>query len=319
MIKYINIAAILLFVFGCEAPRENPLDPENPNNSFTSITGTVRTVKVPNEPINAVTVYWPNANIVVETNSSGNFSIEDLRPLDGFLYFEKEGYSMDSVFIYWASRKNVTVLQQLNSTPKLINGNITSSVENRFPAVQVYRLIVDAQIIDDENDIDSVFIKNDDLGFIGNLSNVSVTVFHNTFTPAQMNIISVDDVIGKVFDIIAKDANGKTFSIANLTVKRIIKESVETITPANNEIVSDSLTLNWRRFTPGYSFTYSLSIFTNTVDPELVWEVNNISSNEILFVVPEILTPGEYFWVVWVIDEFGNKARSRPASFIIQE
>jgi hypothetical protein len=314
----LHIAIMGLLLVSCDAPRENPLDPENPNNSFSVLSGTIRTVKVPNEPLSGVNVYWPNSNVIVETNSTGTFVIDDLRPENGYLYFEKSGYSSDSLLIEWNSRKTVSILQQWNSTPKLVSGNLTSSVENRFPDVQVYRLIIDARITDDENDVDSVFIANDELQFESNLNNVSVTVFQNQYTPTQMNLGSVDDVIGKEFDVIAKDVNGKSFNIAQLIIKRIIKDLVETITPANNEVVSDTLKLNWRRFTPGYSFSYSLSIFTNTVDPEMVWEAKNVSSDDILYEVSENFDPGNYFWVVWVIDEFGNKARSRPASFIIQ-
>ena len=307
-----------MFAAGCDAPRDNPLDPNNPDNVFTSLSGTVLTVSVPNEPISSVNVFWSNENILVKTGANGRFQIDDLFAEDGYLYFEKEGYSRDSLFINWNGRRNVEISEQLNSIPNLINGSITSSVENRFPDVQAYKLIVDTQITDDENDVDSVFIYNEELGVNSSLPNVSVTRFQNEFTPAELNILSVDEVIGKEFSIIAKDANGKSFDIARLTVKRIIKELVETISPANNELVSDSLALNWRRFTPGYTFSYMLRIFTNTVDPDLVWEANNISSEEIFYEVTQDIDPGEYFWVVWVIDEFGNRARSRPASFIIQ-
>ena len=314
----LNIVLISLLLFSCDAPRENPLDPENPDNIFTSLSGIVRTVKVPNEPLPEVNVFWSGAGVVAQTNSSGTFSIDDLKPEDGYLYFEKDGYGSDSLFIDWNGRKTVSVVQQLNSIPKLVSGNLTSSVENRFPETQVYRINVDAQITDEENDVDSVFIVNDDLQFIGSLNNVSVTLFQQEFTPTQMNLSSVDDVIGKEFSVIAKDANDKSFNIAQLTIKRIIKDLVETISPANNETVVDSLTLNWKRFTPGYSFSYSLSIFTNTVDPDLVWSISDVSSDDIFYEVTDNIDAGEYFWVVWVIDEFGNKARSRPASFILE-
>lgn len=314
----LNIILCGLLFFSCDAPRENPLDPDNPDNIFGSLTGVVRTIKVPNEPLSGVNVFWSEANIIVQTNADGTFTIEDLKPTDGFLFFEKNGYSRDSLQVNWSGRKTVNVVQQLNSIPKLVDGSLTSSVENRFPETQVYKLNIDAQIIDEENDVDSVFIMNDELQFTGNLNNVSSTQFQQEFTPAQMKLSSVDDIIGKEFYVIAKDANGKTFNIAQLSVKRIIKELVETIFPSNNETVSDSLILNWKRFTPGYSFTYSLSIFTNTVGPDLVWSTSDISSDEIFYEVADNINPGEYFWVVSVIDEFGNRARSRPASFIFE-
>lgn len=316
LIKYCLI--LMFIIIGCDAPRENPIDPENPDNVFVSLSGVVRTISVPNQPIPEVMVFWANEKILVETDGNGIFQIDDLAADNGYLFFDKEGYGRDSLLIEWAGRKNVNITQQLNSNPELVNGTITSSVENRFPNVQSYKLIIETQITDDENDVDSVFIFNEELGVNLNLLNISITRFQNEFTPQQFNIPSVDEVIGKEFTVVAKDVNEKTFNIAELTVKRIIKELIEAISPANNEVIPDTLRLNWRRFSPGYSLTYALRIFTNTIDPDLIWGTDDISSDEIFYEVTSSIEPGEYFWVVWVIDEFGNRARSRPASFIIE-
>jgi len=308
----------VLFFPACDAPRENPLDPENPDNPFTSISGIVRTVSFPNQPIANVNVFWDKANVLVKTNFSGSFIIKDVKPEEGYLYFEKQGYSPDSTKITWNDRKNISITQQLNSIPKMIDGSIISSVANRYGNIQVYKVTVNVEIVDDENDVDSVFIKNNDLEIEKVLDNTSVTVFENEFSPSELNLSSIDDVIGREFEIVAKESNGKEFNIAQLTVKRIIKESIETLSPLNNEVIQDTLTLNWRRFTPGYPFHYFLQIYTNTVEPDLVWEKNNISSDKILFDVSNPPSPGNYFWVVWAIDEFGNRARSLPATFTIE-
>lgn len=308
-----------LFFFSCEAPRENPLDPENPDNNFSTISGVVRTVKVPNQPIEGVQVFWEKEKILVQTDADGTFRIEGISPESGMLFFEKEGYSRDSLEVIWNDTRFVTITKQLNSTPKFLTGSMISIVENRFDDIQVYSILVRTFITDDEGDVDSVFIQNSQIDVNTPLSNVTPVFFQHEFQIDQLNLTSIDDAIGREFDVVAKDALGKEFVINQISVKRIIKDNIVNNTPSNNEIIpSDSLEFNWTRFTPGYSFNYWLQIYTNTVDPDLVWERNNISSDDIMLDIESTLSPGDYFWVLWVVDNFGNRARSRPLTFRIR-
>ena len=78
-----------------------------------------------------------------------------------------------------------------------------------------------------------------------------------------------------------------------------------------------SLLLEWRRFTPGFDFTYLLQIYTDELDEVLVWQTET-DSEKIEFLSDANLSPGDYFWVIWAIDEFENRTRSKQASFIIK-
>lgn len=315
------ISYCLLFIilfFGCNAPRENPLDPENPSNNFATLTGTVRATSFPNRPLQGTNVFWSKQNILVKTNLSGNFTISDIRPEDGFLYFEKEGYSSDSFYVDWKGQTSANVVQYLNSIPKLADGSIISSVENKSSSIQNYKVIVNVRITDDENDVDSVFIFNEELNIRRLLNNISVTVYQNDFTPSQLNLSSIGAIIGKEFSILAKDASNKEFNIAELTVKRVIRDPIDPISPLNSEIVGDTVNFVWTRFTPGYPFHYMLQIYYDTVEPELVVEIDNISSEDISYELIGQLNPDNYFWVLWVIDEFGDRARSSPRKFIVE-
>ena len=48
-----------------------------------------------------------------------------------------------------------------------------------------------------------------------------------------------------------------------------------------------------------------------------VWE-EEVDSDNIEFLTNANLVPGDYFWVIWAIDEFENRTRSKQSSFLIQ-
>ena len=76
---------IALFSFSCNAPRDNPLDPNGPKSDLVQIkpnlgqiTGTVQTISAPLTGIRDVSVFWLPGNIVVNTDASGNFTINNI-------------------------------------------------------------------------------------------------------------------------------------------------------------------------------------------------------------------------------------------------
>ena len=145
------------FFISCNAPHSNPFDPNNDDKSLANITGTIKTVKIPSTPISEVTIYWPNDEKITSTDSDGNFIFEDIPKENGYLYFEKNGYSPDSVKIDWDENSNIEIEGFLNSNPKLIDLKLYSIVLNDY-ITQKFSIEVIAEISDEENDIDSVFV-----------------------------------------------------------------------------------------------------------------------------------------------------------------
>ena len=317
--KTLAIIILLLSVISsCDAPRDNPLDPRNPDNSITVLEGRIETVTVPRKVINNVSVVWQN-NLSVQSDESGYFKMENIERENGWLFFRKNGFSSDSIFIDWRDREKISVNILLNSTPKLDNLILSSIVFNRYPNNQIYQLEVRAKISDDERDVDSVFIKNEKLNLLAPVFyNYNTDFYERTFSTAELNLKNIDEVIGKDLFIIVKDEAGKTFEAGSSNVKRIIKQEIIFDSPKNNETVAASPKLRWNRFTPGFAFEYKIQIFTNVVAPDLIFEKEKISSAEINYQVESGLPSGEYFWVIWAIDEFKNKCRSKPATFTVE-
>ncbi|MCF8242224.1 MAG: hypothetical protein K9J16_12630 [Melioribacteraceae bacterium] len=309
----------ILVIFSCDAPRENPLDPNNPDNVFAIITGSVKTVSIPRAPVSAAKITFANSNQVVYTNSSGNFNIETTTKINGWLYVEKENFSMDSSYINWNNSSKINREFFLNAKPRIDSLILNSSVINRHPNLQSYFVEVKADLFDSENDIDSVFFISEDLDINELLLyNFASDWYENSFSIEELGLKSIDQTVGKNFQINVVDKNGLTFDVGSSIIKRIIKQEIEYTAPSNNEIVSLPFSIEWKRFLPGFNFRYKLEIFLVDVTAELYWSEDFIPSSEIQFDFTKNINPGTYFWVIWCIDEFNNSTRSKPATFIIE-
>ena len=320
-LKYIFLTLFAMVAVSCNAPRTNPLDPFNPDKPLTSIEGIVKTISFPNLPISNVKIFWQNDNILATTNVNGQFALNNLRPVNGWLVFQNEKFVTDSVYVQWDSQKRKNVSVFLNAKPILDSLEFYSIVLNRFQHSQTADLFIRARIsdIDGVNDIDSVYVQNTFLNFFKILTyNVNTHFYETKITLSELTLFSIDEIIGKNFEIIVKDLKGRFFTAGSSNIKRIIKQEIEIILPANNQSVSSPFTLSWRRFLPGFTFKYLIQISTDTTPPEILWQVENVSPDSISFTIDQTLPQGEYFWTIWAIDEFKNRTRSKPATFNLE-
>lgn len=283
------------------------------------IDGVIRTVAFPRVVLSNVQVYWKNQNIFIETDNQGRFSLANLNIKSGWLYYSKSGYSPDSIFVNLESQRTVSLELFMNKIPLLENFSIYTVVTNLFPNRQLYRLYIQTTINDAENDVDSVFIRCQELNFNKQLFfNPSTRAYERDFDPGELGVASLEEAVGKSFSIIAKDDNRKVFNIGSSNIKRIIKQEVTPRSPVNREVVAPNFTIIWNRFEPGFSFKYRIQIFSDDINRFLIWESGLISSNDVQVVVPNVISSGDYFWVILCIDEYQNVSKSKPASFVLQ-
>jgi len=317
--KFLNFSVFVLFVLSnisCDAPRNNPLDPNNPNFVFASIEGTIQTFAVPRKAISEVLINWSGENKLVKTNASGYFKIENISPNNGWLTIQKDGYSTDSIYIDWKNKKNYSVQSFLNEIPKLDSLALFTTVLNQFPDIQTATLEVKVKVSDKDNDIDSVFIENHELGVkLDLVYNATSKMYEKIFNQADLNIDDIEEAVGLQFSILVKDLFSKSHTIGSDKLNRIIKQEIILDYPLNGDTVSNLPTLKWRRFTPGFDFTYTAEILTDDFPPATVWQKEKISADSIAVTITATLPSRGYFWVLWCVDKFSNKSRSKPASF----
>lgn len=285
-----------------------------------SITGTIYTVALPRKPISKTKIFWKNNNILTETDANGNFGIYNVPTQNGFIYFDKTGYSSDSVYVNWNGKNSVRAEGFLNANPQLDSLSIYTIVENRYPDIQRYRLQISAKISDAEiNDIALVYVQNNNLKLNSQLTyNNATRNYERLFELTDLNISSMDEAIGENFNIIVRDQSGKLFNVGSSTIKRIIRQEVTIESPTDRQTTTSKPTLKWKRYLPGFNFKYLIQIYTDEVAPILVWQKENVSKDEIEITPNVTLQPGDYFWVIWVIDDFGDRGRTKPATFIVK-
>ncbi|NOG46348.1 MAG: hypothetical protein HND50_13995 [Calditrichaeota bacterium] len=311
--------SILLFsvvMWSCfgDAPRNNPLDPENSNSSISNLNGRVLTYRVPHQPIQNAKVIWNN-NRYVFSDDKGNFNFDDVKKENGWLVFESEHYFNDSLYVDWNEIKP-GIEQYLNAIPILNTVIFYSSIENGYPDRQDISLNFKVDVFDPDNDIDSVLINSKSMGvktFLG--YNLEEKVFEKSLTMGELNINSAEAVIGQEFLISVKDNFGNLILLTKEVVKRIIKEEVILDNLEGSDTLSVTPTLNWDPIDPGFPFEFMVEIYFDEPNPRVAYRLTNIASTITSITLETILEENQYYWVVWVIDEFENRSASKQKRF----
>ncbi|MBN1998665.1 carboxypeptidase regulatory-like domain-containing protein [candidate division KSB1 bacterium] len=309
----------LFVLLYCDAPHENPLDPLNKNTSLAVIEGLVIGVSVPSRPVPNVTVNWSPGGRFAVTDGNGHFQIANLKPENGLLQFTKPGYLSDSLFIQWNSRKSVTVQKQLNACPVLDSLRIYSEVLYQYPDLQTGKVIIQAGITDTDLDIDSVYVNNPYLDVASPLKyNLDSKMYEQAFKLNDLNVNSIEDVVGYDFDIVVRDRFSHFIHVGKGAVKRVMPE-VEFQSPSNYQEVTGAPRLRWKAFRSGFLFTFTIQVYKYEFMPEIIWQKTGIPADSVSYTVDSRLPVNNYFWVIWCVDEFYNQSRSKPASFKVSD
>ena len=317
-----------ILFYSCEAARNNPLDPLNPDNKLGTIEGTVQTFSIPFSGIRDVSVYWEVDGILVKTNAGGRFKLENVTIQDGILIFSKEGYSTDTINVSWGTSKLFSTQHIMNKTPVLDSISIYTVVINQFSVSepQKYELVIRAEISDE--DIDTVFVENDELNLRRALSyNVADRAYQTRMTIKDLNLTDLEQAIGLDFNVIVQEnvivrenISIKETTIGSGKVTRVIKiDMKDGLSPDEDEtVISQPVILRWFRQQPGYNFHYMIELYTYGIGfEELFFREEHISQDSISFQIPQTLPEGRYYWVIWIIDQFLNRVQSSPANFQI--
>lgn len=396
----IGLVSVFL-ALACEAPHNNPFDPQNPRSQRVTLTGTVSTFDSPKRPIAGALVLWPSQNRMTVSDADGRFQMPGLAPQSGHLFVQKEGFVTDSMWIdlnsglssldillhalpvmtgrvmsarmppvpldevkvTWLPGNQYTYTNSggyyrfenppigagallfertgyktlsaqvewrgesmtqnvfMNAVPVVSGYQIYSIVENNYGPRRTYRMVVEALITDQENDIDSVYIACSALGIKEQLAyDVLSKKFHRSFSVLDLKLTSLNQVVGHDFTLHVVDQEGDDFALGNERVERVIADEIEIDSPINSQTVEKPFRVKWLPFAPGFPFTYSVEIYTDDdFTPDLVWQKEKIPADSLEQTIIADLPATEYVWMIWCIDEFQNRSRSKPGSFKIVE
>lgn len=302
---------------GCQAPRHNPLDPENPNHQLNELFGYIKSARAPHTPINNARIALPEQNTSTLSDDQGFFRFSHLIDHANRVVVTKPGYVSDSLMLDTKSSQELEIF--LNQIPAINIFTANTLVINQYPDWQFLYLQVIASIEDNDQDTDSVWFDISAAGISHPLTfNPDQRRYEIKVSINDLNVTSLKKFMGMEFRLYLRDMSHHEFSLASTQISRIIEDQIQLEGPANYSPVSTRPTLHWQRFDPGYTCTYTIEIYTDTFFPALVWQKTGLSQEITQIIVDNNLQNGEYFWVVWCVDEFGNRSRSKPASFIIQ-
>ena len=304
------------FFWSCDAPRNNPFDPENPDYESTQdLTGRVYTYRVPHITISNVKVTWDNRRID-HTRTDGSFRFNEVIKEPGWLLFENNTYLVDSLYVDWKNT-GPDVLKYLNTRPVLDSILFYSSLENDNTGQQLISVDSKLHISDPDNDIDSVLIASANLKFKSFLDyNINDKSFEGSFGMSDLKIAKPDAIIGQEFNIHIKDTQKHKILLSTQLIKRIIKDEVILVNPINSDTTSSMPTLEWNVISLDFPFKFTVEIYTDGFNSKLIWSKENISSSATSVTVDAPLTENRYYrWIVWVVDEFQNRSGSKTKTF----
>ena len=183
----------------------------------------------------------------------------------------------------------------------------------------MYFFHFDAQVDDPDglSDVDSVSVTVDELEFTttlileSNTNRFSITLF-----PEEINESSLEALVGKETIFIVSDKQGsKTESIPDHLV-RIIHPSPSTVSPDDRDLVNSSPPLIWNVFSAPYVFTYAVEV--SAYPSVWSWSQEGLPATDTTVTVSDTLdSRWSYFWVVSVVDEFGNFSQSPLVEFFV--
>lgn len=323
-IIYSLIFILLYLLLNCfsDAPRDNPLDTGN-NMPKYQLNGFVQTYypNLTNSFLRNARITLVPSNEFSISDADGYFFFNNLSPGTYVIYCQATGFVEDSMEIKIENNKQVNF--RLDGLPYFKNISIsTHHISRWFPVDDLYFLqfAVAAGDTDGVEELDIAEFEIADYSIRDTLDqSVTAGKFDFTFFLNDYGIASLHQLIGKPFMFYIKDNFGATQASDKQYINRIIEETPVLLAPVELTVIqSIPFNIQWERIFLPYPFTLKIEIFRIVSGLNIkVAEIPNISGELDTYSYGNVLSPGDYFWTLYIKDEFGNESRSKEGSFRI--
>jgi hypothetical protein len=307
---------------GCvdDAPRDNPLDPDS--SGFLKEGGLNGRIIIANQTtgIAGATVWNLTETISVVTDSSGNFSFGKLSTGTHRFVVTKTNFTNDTFQISIQSGATSQIVRGLNGAPVVIFQQILTRKIDYFSFSPRYFVDISAAVTDPNGiaDLDSVWFGVDTIRFPLAYS-VSEKNFLTAIDKGSFPTNTIEWLIGKPLHIISKDVHGAYSSSESFYISRMIEN---TGTPIKQDTTNSTPLFKWTPPVVNFNYTSTVTVYRAGTET-IVWSSSGLISffEELQFptngtVLP--LTPGNYFWTITIVDDFGNYSRSRESYFVVK-
>lgn len=321
------IPAVLLL--GCDAPRDNPLDPGGdnyvgPGPQMGSIRGRVTNLGSVSIP-GALVLTMPGYRGDV-TDNSGSYLIEDVA-VDTYLVFcSPEGFDPDTQEVAVQNGVQSIVDFHLDALPIISSFQVTSHYIYQGPLVPPAYYVIAARsrladpdgfndiaevILEVEGGLDTTMIFNPD-------SSSGSSLFYFIELPEDFFPgASIDSIKWKKFSCVVVDTSENIATSTPIAIQRFFEDYPFQISPVGITITTQPFDLEWAPFGEQFYFTYSVHVFKQGYSTPL-WQMDGIAPSATSVAIGVTLDDGTYNWTLEVFDEYGNSSRTSPATFYIQ-
>ena len=314
----------LMVVAGCwsDAEHLNPLDPLSPDFDNTgAIDGVVQDRSF--NPLAGVLLALSPAGRSTTSASDGRFRFEAVEPGDYSISLTRADLQPLTASVSVQLGKTASNSHTMNILPMVESSLIaTTHVSRWWPQDDLYRLDVQATPHDDDGliDIATASLVIPHISFTAELNPTpDPGVFGLSLTEADLNGTSLHSLLGKELRIDVMDQPGAAGTSGPLFLSRIIDYEPDTSSPSGSEEVpGGSPVLSWP--TPAIPFTHSFQVDIYRVDDDIatnVYSVGAIPSSQLSHTSATTLATGQYYWTLSIVDEYGNRSRSKEAGFIV--
>ena len=324
MITKITLVLFFTVIFSAcieEAGRDNPLDPVNGDNNL-QLSGQVLTFYHPRKAIPQASILVIPSNLVVLSDDDGFYKFNGLKPGDYTLVCEAEGYEIDSANITIQSSIAHTFL--LDGLPQFEEISLRAHHRSRwFPREELYFIEMEIVVDDPDGigDIQSVVCEIPSMNFTDTLqAEIEGGKFSSTLFDADLPVASVHQLIGRQIFFLVKDDFGTTTKSEATFLTRIIEQSPTILSPVELQTIeSFPIEFQWERVFVPYPATLKIEIFQINLGVAFKSdEVDGIPISDQIYQYTGSLDPGDYYWTLDIVDEFGNSSSSREGTFQIK-
>ncbi len=318
--KVMYLIPILIVLAGCvsDAPHDNPLDARN-GSADLSLNGQVLTYYPPYRPVAEAEVILLPENRLAFCDEQGNFAFKNLSPGSLQLVARAQGFAPDTLSLQLTDSQTKNI--HLDGLPELRSVSIRSHHLARwFPVEDAYYLEIQVKATDPDGigDVQTVYYSIADLNFADTLiARAQPGWFEKMIAQKDLPVTNLSQIIGKTFDFTVTDQPGHHINSGGYFLPRIIEQTPQLTSPVGLENVSsDTIRFEWQKVYLNYDFSFKIELFQINLGVfTLITTIEDIPSTESSYTFTAGLPAGQYFWRVYIVDEFGDTSGSKEAAF----
>lgn len=316
------IALVVVFATAaCDAPHSNPLDPLSPDfENVGVLEGTVTNRSF--EPIADVTVTRLPDGATTTTQPDGTFTFGGVAPGPYTVVVAGTGLVADTTSVHVELAQVTSHAFILNALPAVTDAALTTvHISRWWPAQDLFRLDVETGVSDPDGlaDVSGVSLDIPAAGYATALQpSTEAGVFVASLTEADVGT-SLHGLLGRDILVTVTDQAGGSISAGPWYLTRIIDYVPETISPsASQEVPGGSPLLEWEAAQVPFEHEYRVDVYRVDDDvATIVYTVHELADSQLSHQVADTLPVGSYYWTISVVDEYGNRSRSREAGFLV--